>query len=197
MAELAIEINTLAHALEKSAFQIVLDYALTIVPIIVSIIAVGISIFLASRQTKIDLFDERYCVFHIVNCIQTFLVNFPKLRDKSSSSVYAYFATCFNYSFDSTEETMIQNFIRQFNVIEIESKKAEFLFNTEDADMLSKIMKDITNFISIVATDADYTKTLEELKSDWEEFESHNLNSMKRKLHLRWRIGLSLGICHK
>ena len=50
-------------------------------------------------------------------------------------------------------------------------------------------MKDITNFISIVATDADYTKTLEELKSDWEKFESHNLNSMKRKLHLRWRIG--------
>lgn len=191
MAELAIEINTLARILEKTAFQIALDYALTIVPIIVSIVAIGISIFLATRQTKIDLFEERYRVFHIVNCIQTFVVNFPNLKDNGSSSVYAYFTTCFNYSFDSTKETMIQNFVRQFNVIEIESEKAEFLFNTKDANMLSQIMKDIINLISLVATDASYTTDLENLLSDWKEFESHNLDSMKEKLDLRWRVGLN------
>ena len=32
---------------------------------------------------------------------------------ESPISVYAYFTTCFNYSFDSTQETIIQNFVEQ------------------------------------------------------------------------------------
>ena len=57
--------------------------------------------------------------------------------------------------------------------------------------MLSQIMKDIINLISLVATDASYTTDLENLLSDWKEFESHNLDSMKEKLDLRWRVRLN------
>ena len=53
-------------AIEKLADKDIVDYLLVIVPIVVSIVAIYISIATARKQNKIALFERRYnCLFQI------------------------------------------------------------------------------------------------------------------------------------
>ena len=50
----------LVKAIEKLAEKDLIDYLLVIVPILVSIVAIFISIATAKKQNKIALFERRY-----------------------------------------------------------------------------------------------------------------------------------------
>lgn len=56
----------IVKAIEKLAEKDIVDYLLVIVPIVVSIVAIYISIATARKQNKIALFERRYnCLFQI------------------------------------------------------------------------------------------------------------------------------------
>ena len=56
----------LVEAIEKLAEKDLIDYLLVIVPIVVSVVAIYISIATARKQNKIALFERRYnCLFQI------------------------------------------------------------------------------------------------------------------------------------
>ena len=58
--------DDLVKAIEKLAEKDIVDYLLVIVPIVVSIVAIYISIATARKQNKIALFERRYnCLFQI------------------------------------------------------------------------------------------------------------------------------------
>ena len=66
-----VEMEEVVKAIEKLAEKSIIDYLVIIVPIILSIVAIGISIATARKQNKIALFDRRYaCLFQIRMILQ-------------------------------------------------------------------------------------------------------------------------------
>ena len=56
----------IVNAIEKLAEKTWVDYALIGAPIILSIVAIGITIYVARKQNKIALFEKRYnCLYQL------------------------------------------------------------------------------------------------------------------------------------
>jgi len=62
----------IVNAIEKLAEKNWVDYFLIIVPIVISIIAIGITVYTARKQNRIALFQLRYKALCRLNCILLF-----------------------------------------------------------------------------------------------------------------------------
>ena len=73
----------IAKAIERLSEKTWVDYLLIIVPIVISIVAIGISIHISNRQNRIAVFQLRYKAMCRLNSILMFENNVLKYNDPS------------------------------------------------------------------------------------------------------------------
>lgn len=71
----------IVEAIEELAEKSIIDYLVIIVPIMLSVVAIGISIATAKKQNKIALFERRYACFFQIRMILKFAEVIKEVSD--------------------------------------------------------------------------------------------------------------------
>ena len=173
----------IVKAIEKLAEKTWVDYALVVVPIFISMFALGISIATAIKQNKIALFERRYnCLFQIKTVLNFADTIKEDANDKIILALYdAFWGT--NISKLSGDNRIIAAKCH-FEVIKKDVEQAIFLFNHK----FDVVPIDILKSFHVVLFDAMKGDSLEESKNDFfskcDKFAERDFEKLRKKVKL-------------
>lgn len=130
----------LLEAIRRLSKMSTWDYVIAIAPILLSVVAVIISIYVAYRQNKITLFDKRFEVFaEIQRCLA-----FERLLSNAGNPHKAYDAFCIAYGCVEPIDCLQHGWAAQ-KYIPIEKRLMQscFLFNCIDEKMISNVCRSL------------------------------------------------------
>lgn len=142
-------------AIESLAEKDVWDYVIAIAPIILSVIAVFISVDVARQQNRIALFEKRFNVYvEIQRCL-----SFERLLKESNGPQGAYIAFCIAYGLDSSIEHIENGWAsRKYIPIEKTLMQSCFLFDCINEQMISNICKSLLAVLFKIEKQQDVEK---------------------------------------
>jgi len=152
-------LEDIVNAIEKLAEKTWVDYALIGAPIILSIVAIGITIYVARKQNKIALFEKRYnCLYQLytIGCFSKEIQNIGKESIKSnappnvinSNIILVLFGS--HWGVDVIESPTIQKLTQtkcQIDLIRSYISQAQFLFNQKFSVDLNEIGRLFQNIV--------------------------------------------------
>ena len=130
----------LIEAIRQLSEKSILDYVIAIAPVVLSVVAVIISLCIASRQNRIDLFEKRFEVYaEIQRCFA-----FQRLLEDAHSPRQAYDAFCTAYGCDESVDLLKHGWaVQKYIPIEKKLMQSHFLFSGIDEKILSNICKSL------------------------------------------------------
>ena len=142
----------LIEAVRQLSEKSVLDYVIAIAPIVLSIVAVIISLSIAYRQKKIDLFEKRFEVYaEIQRCLA-----FQRLLTDARSPKKAHEAFCAAYGCDESVDFLKHGWaVQKYIPIEKQLMQAHFLFNGINEQMLSNVCRSLLAVLLQIETQDD------------------------------------------
>lgn len=169
----------LVKAIEKLAEKDLIDYLLVIVPILVSIVAIFISIATAKKQNKIALFERRYnCLFQIKTVLAfSKTIETPFDRKVIIALFDSFWGT--NVAFLSGDKQLVLA-MSQVEIIKKDVEQATFLFkhkfNVPPTNIIDYLQSVLISSILDKSIDDDRNKLLFSCK----EFEEKDLNYIQK-----------------
>ena len=139
--------ESIVNAIEKISEKSVVDYLLIIVPIVISLVAVFISVFLARRQNKIAMFEIRYRALATIKRLLNFnvvfyVINHPRI-------IIEYFNGCFEYSIDLQDQVKALLAARMnFDKMEETIIAISDILDKSDKKILEKTFEKISTIIN-------------------------------------------------
>lgn len=169
-------INAIRQLSEKS----ILDYIIAIAPIVLSVVAVIISLYIASRQNRIDLFEKKFEIYaEIQRCLA-----FQRLLVDAHSPQKAYDAFCAAYGCDEPINLLKHGWaVQKYIPIEKKLMQSHFLFNGIEEKMLSNVCKSLLAVLLQIETQRD----LENQKIRFDTSTSELLNQLV-KIHNQLKL---------
>lgn len=180
--------NELVKAIENLSNKTIVDYLLIVIPIIISVIAIIISLNSTNKQNKIALFEIRYAIFKDLKQILEF--------DKSTYSCNkvcdiiglfdSYFGT--NISKDNMNDAIIKS-ITKVELIGNSVLKQQFVFgeNSERQNKLEKIVESFQKFVVSAAGGDINVEERNKLHKLCDEFYKQDFNELVNKIKL-WTV---------
>lgn len=186
---------------EKSFFDILFDRLVAIGPIVLSVIAIGISIWTTIRQSKIDLFEKRYCVLNTVMRIIWLSENiedpenlyitdkkqhgkFHALSLKSRRVCAAYnsmFGTDLDYAKKEEESFSIYASVY---AVQKELMMAEFLFCPEIDELLFAMIGAMAQYMVDTVSHTEDSSSRELFREKCSEFETKWLPKLEKETRI-------------
>lgn len=161
------------------------DYFSIIVPLLLSVVAIWISISTARKQNKIALFDKRYAVLAAIKRIVTFSQSFNQTENLKANIVYQTYCRTFDIAYNEKEETLQSNMVRSFRNIECIVFMAEYLFDMEfvnGVDNITTAMAKVLNNIAVGKEFQEEYNTFRQLCSDFSDrFDNEWVHKFKLK----------------
>lgn len=134
-------------AIEKLSEKDIIDYLLVIVPIVVSIVAIFISIATARKQNKIALFELRYKALITIKAI----LRFDSLIDAAGDRydiILSEFNMCFHTQIDPTDKTRaLVELGRTMNIMDEKICVLANLLEKHDSILLQKSIESLSNIM--------------------------------------------------
>ena len=152
--------ENIVKAIEKLAAKDIIDYLLVIVPIVVSVVAIVISIATARKQNKIALFERRYnCLFQI----KTVLAFSERIDDIFDRKVIiglfdAFWGTSVARLSGDTQLVLA---ISHIEIIKKDVEQATFLFNHK----FNVLPEDIINCLRSVLMNSVIDKAIDDSRN--------------------------------
>ena len=147
------------NAIEKLSEKDPVDYLLIIIPIILSFLAIIISISTARKQNRIALFEKKYKALCLLNAI----INFEKSIEKLDNAVII--VQCFDMAFNSdvAQHTSDMALIKASSILDQVDRDISVIYYTTNGKYRPMI-NDILKSLAIVSADAIVEKVNEEEK---------------------------------
>ena len=171
--------DELIKAVEKLSEKTWVDYALIVAPIILSLVAIGITGYIAYKQNKIALFEQRYnCLFQI-KTVLAFSKTIEKPFDRKV--IIALFDSFWgtNVAFLSSDKQLVLA-MSQVEIIKKDVEQATFLFkhkfNVPPTNIIDHLQSVLISSILDKSIDDDRNKLLFSCK----EFEEKDLNYLQK-----------------
>lgn len=151
----------LIEAVRQLAVKNAWDYSIAIAPILLSAIAIIISISVAHQQNKIALFDKRFEAFaEIQKCLA-----FERLLSNAKNPQIAYDAFCAAYGCNESIECLQHGWATQKYIpIERTLMQSCFLFNCIDENIISNVCKSLLSVLLKIETQQDLEKEKAQFK---------------------------------
>ena len=171
-------------AIEKLAEKSIIDYLVIIVPMILSVVAIGISIATAKKQNKIALFERRYaCLFQI----KTILGFTSTIREVSDPKVIIQLFDAFWGTNISNLKGDSQIIAAQCQLIKIikDVEQAEFLFEHKFEVLPNQVLEAFHLVITEVIAGQLADESMVELSSVCDKFSKKDYEILKKytKMH--------------
>lgn len=177
----------LVKAIEKLAEKDLIDYLLVIVPILVSIVAIFISIATAKKQNKIALFEKKYNSLIQIHTIASFANSIKDNNNLSSKLILVLFDAYWGTDISNISGTETQRAIRaksQISLIKTQVSQAQFLFK-QDLSVDLNVMGELFHKVVMDAIGNDSSnETINEFCELCDNFYKNDFPKMKEKLYL-------------
>ena len=162
----------LIEAVKMSSQSSGWDKALVVIPIVISVIALFISLYIAYRQNKIALFEKRYRVVYLVKSIITFSEQIEHCTDETIYPIYMSTFRC-----DSDERSKSKYFVISIRVLETDLLTKEETFYSDSVHILCGV--DEAGRVG-----APYEKEKAELISACKDFKQKYMRKMNETVKL-------------
>lgn len=141
----------LVKAIEKLSEKDAVDYLLIIVPILISLVAIFISVAIAIRQNKIAMFELRYRALATIMKVISFGITFNYTNNPRV--ILESFNSCFSTSISSVDKVAALVDIRR-NLDNMEEKVAVIsdILKPEDKKILKKAFAKLSSIMEDVVT---------------------------------------------
>lgn len=176
--------DNLVQAVEALAKKGILDYLLIIVPIIISFLAIIISVCTARKQNKIALFEKRYEALSQIRTMLSFSESIADLEDMTLTFCLfdGYFGT--DLYDKSLDEKIVQS-IARIEVLKDAILQANFLFGANCNTNLEEIINHLKKFILAIPCDGDYMNYKDSFCKMCAEFYDSDFRKMVKTIALK------------
>lgn len=174
----------LVSAIEKLAEKSTFDYIIIIAPILLSIIAIGISIFTAHRQNKIALFEKRYEVISEVKSILAFAKTVSDYKDKRKILIFfdSFFGTQVSDLLEGDKDLYVPSIIGK---LRYDLSQAQFLFSLDNDEELQNIITFLGEFLSAMVLGHEFITKRDGFCSCCSNFYNSTFKDMAREIKIR------------
>ena len=153
----------IVKAIEKLAEKDIIDYLLIIVPIVISLLAVAISVVTARKQNKIAMFELRYKALSAIKRISNFATVFY-ITDQTRI-VIEMFNSCFSTSLNCEDKTMgLVAAKNELNNLEESVAAVSDILNDSDKKILEKTFAMLSKIINSTIMDDIEKQDVEDFK---------------------------------
>lgn len=178
------KMDALVNAVESLSTKSAIDYLMVIVPIVISLVAIVISVCAARKQNKIALFEKRY---EALTWIQSMLSFSEGIYDGGNKLVIlcvfdGYFGT--NLCDKSDDDRFIEAMAR-VERLKHDVLQVKFLFPFEYDTDLEKIVNHLKEYILALIYDQDYVSSRESFCQMCKEFYKSDFKRMVNILAIR------------
>ena len=172
-------LKEIVKAIEKLSEKDIIDYLLVIVPILVSIVAIFISIATARKQNKIALFERRYNCFFQIKTVLAFskAIETPYDRKVIVALFDSFWGT--NIAFLSGDKQLVLA-MSQVEIIKKDIEQATFLFKHEFNVPPTNIIDHLQSVIIDSILDKSIENDRNKLLSMCKEFEEKDLKHIQK-----------------
>lgn len=167
------------------------EIALVIAPIIISVLALFISLYIAHRQNKIALFEKRYRVVYLVKKT----IEFSKLINNENDNEIIFFLYQiyfkFNFGFELKKENGCLSEERAREYVLLSQSifcedlfMTEYLFNHRIAVHIEYLINVFEKFMIMVVSESDCGKDKEDYMNECKEFEQKHIKELYKIVSL-------------
>lgn len=172
--------------LEK--YDLLIELIITVLSILLSLGAIGITFYVARKQNKIALFEKKYnCLFQI-----HLITNFSDLiKDKNNSNVIlTLFDAYWGTDISNVSNTRVQKVLQakcQLNLIKTHVSQAQFLFKHKSSVNLDEIGDRFHKTVMGAIGNNISNETINEFCELCDEFNKKDFTNMKKELYLKFK----------
>ena len=155
MEEINYTLKQLTEAVYSISGKTIIDYLLIIIPIAISIVAIGISIRSTRQQNRIALFDKRFSVYvYMQKCVV-----FDRLLEDAEETNTAYQAYCSAFGKESSMFGI--NAVLEYKPIEEKLMHAYLLFNFIDDETIKRSCDALLRVLKSIEAEKDISAVKE------------------------------------
>ena len=186
MEDIAKAMGDIARAIEKLSEKDIIDYLIVIVPVVISIVAIVISIATARKQNKIALFEKKYNSLIQIHTIASFANSIKDNNNLSSKLILVFFDAYWGTDISNISGTEIQKAIRaksQISLIKTQVSQAQFLFKRElsvDLNVMGELFHKVV--MDAIGNDTS-NETINEFCELCDAFYKNDFPKMKKRLY--------------
>ena len=145
-----MNIDDLTQAVQALSQKGLLDYLQIILPIVLSAIAIWISIRTASKQNKIALFEKRMSVLNEIERITCFAESVEGISKRDNEAIINIYNSIFGVHLKSFSDTMLENFYARIKQSELCFSMTEFLFEEDYSKKMHFVIEALSNYMEKV-----------------------------------------------
>lgn len=148
----------LVDAINQSHSKDLIDIISIFSPLVLSVVAIAISVYTMHKQNKISLFEKRFKVY----CQFQKCWSFERLLETVNNSQEA--ITVFSMAFDLYDHNALINrlwFVEKYNLIQEVLMQAPFLFKEITDKEVSDLCKSLLAVLLKIEKDEDFSKEKE------------------------------------
>ena len=163
------------------------DIISVVLPLVLSLVAIVVTLYTVYKQNKIALFQLRYDAFFTIFLVLQFSESVKKLKNAKYAVVLynSYFSS--SLPFDDPAEAL-QLVYASNKKLERMSFASKFLFKTPKAHaLIAQIFKSLNDFMAGAVEGRIDEKSRDELNRSCEEFYSNHKKRFEKYLFLYWR----------
>ncbi len=149
------------------------DYLITILPIVVSIVAIGITIYNACKQNKIQMFEKRYEVVNAISFVAA--TTQDMLVDKFPDTVVLHHSAEQYISACHPNRKMPNSalgYVRFYRDLEFEINKVHYLFPKKAIGNIDLFIQIFLEHVSNVFGERDVEENRKKLRQEFEHIEN-------------------------
>ena len=142
-----MNIDELTSAVQALSQKGVLDYLQMILPILLSAVAIWISIRTASKQNKIALFEKRMCVLNEIERIISFAESIEDTKEQDNKIVVKVFNSAFGMHLEAARDYSLEDCFARIKQTECSFSMIEYLYEGDYSDKAFEVAAALSDYM--------------------------------------------------
>lgn len=164
--------NAIVEAIDHLSKKTTIDYAIALAPIILSIVAILISINTARRQNNIALFEKRLKLLSIMQSLFAFSDSISEADSSGVEFICVLYNSIFQANIIRSDRKSLESFYASVKIMERELLAEEYLFSYNLSKQIKNLLEKLTLFMERVVTAKKFYKEQDAFCSACKSFES-------------------------